>query len=124
MDNYKILHDNDLFDKDIKAHRYIQSKHCEEYTMSKYCFNCGTLAQLDFISHFGNTWTQHNIHKLYEIVIASLKNCPGHTKLIELQQLYKYVEKEIRDHSYYATINKYPALGYIIEVVKAHGLEH
>ncbi|RIB17834.1 hypothetical protein C2G38_2037407 [Gigaspora rosea] len=108
-DNYKILHDDDLFDKDVKAHGYIQK---------------GQPIPASFISHFGNTWTQHNIYKLYEIVIASLKNRPGHTKSTELQQLHKYVKKEIRDHSYYTTINKYPALGRIIKAVEAHGLEH
>ncbi|RIB08291.1 hypothetical protein C2G38_361024 [Gigaspora rosea] len=77
-----------------------------------------------FISRFGNTWTQYNISKLYELVIASLKNRPSKTKSTELEQLHKFIEKEIKDYSYYTTIKKYPALGHIIEAVETHGLEN
>ncbi|RIB13069.1 hypothetical protein C2G38_2041274 [Gigaspora rosea] len=154
-DNYKILRDDDLFDGKVKAHRYIQSKQCEGYTMSKYCSKYSILPQLEsvqkrnqryqeliaqidclfilkegqsipasFISRFGNTWTQYNISKLYELVVASLKNRPSKTKSTELEQLYKFIKKEIKDYSYYTTIKKYPALGHIIEAVETHGLEN
>src|SRR5581483_8086629 len=143
------------FDGKVKAHGYIQSNKCEGYTTSKYCPQCGILAQLEpvqkrnkryqeliaqidsllilkegqpipasFISQFGNTWTQYDIKKLYETVITSLKNHPGNTKSTELQQLQKYVKKEVKDHSYYTTIVKYPELGRIIEAVETHGLEN
>ena len=45
--NYKILHDDDLFDKNVKAYGYIQSKKCEGYTTYKYCPQCDILAQLE-----------------------------------------------------------------------------
>ncbi|CAG8752858.1 45671_t:CDS:2, partial [Gigaspora margarita] len=77
-----------------------------------------------FISYFGNTWMQYNINKLYELIIASLKNRPSKTKSTELEQLHKFIEKEIKDYSYYTTINKYSALGQIIESVETHGLEN
>ncbi len=153
--NYKILRDDDLFDKNVKVHRYIQSNKCEEYITYKYCPQCGILVQLEpvqkrnqryqeivaqidslftlkegkqipasFISQFGNTWTQYDIKKLYETVITLLKNHPGNTKLTELQQLQKYIEKEIKDHSYYMMISKYPAFGCIIEAVEIYGLKN
>jgi len=34
--NYRILRDNDLFDKNVKAHGYIQSNKCKGYTTYKY----------------------------------------------------------------------------------------
>ncbi|RIB11198.1 hypothetical protein C2G38_128256 [Gigaspora rosea] len=63
MDNYKILRDDDLFDKDVKAHGYIQSKHCEGYTISKYCSNCGNLAQLESV---------HKRNQYYQELIAQI----------------------------------------------------
>ncbi|CAI2197857.1 3973_t:CDS:2, partial [Funneliformis geosporum] len=153
--NYKILLDDNLFDKKIKTHGYIKSNKCEGYTTSKYCFECGNLAQSDavqkrnrryqelitqidcllllkegqpipasIISQFGNSWIQFDVKKLYDTVISSLKNRPGNTRSTELQQLFKYVEKEMSDHSYYTTINKYPALRHIIEAVETNGLEN
>ncbi|CAI2178867.1 7808_t:CDS:2 [Funneliformis geosporum] len=141
MNNYKILRDDNLFDKKIKTYGYIKSNKCEEYTTSKYCFKCDNLAQLDaidcllllkegqhisasIISQFGNSWIQFDVKKLYDTVISSLKNRPGNTRSTELQQLFKYVEKEMSDYSYYTTINKYPALGHIIEAVETNGLEN
>ncbi|CAG8729295.1 4066_t:CDS:2 [Cetraspora pellucida] len=154
-DNYKILCNDDLFDKNVKAYRYIQSKQYERYTTSKYCSKCSILSQLEsvqkrnqcyqeliaqidclfilkeeqkilasFILKFGITWTQYDINKLYKLVISSLKNHLGNTKSTELQQLHKYVEKEIKDYIYYITINKYSAFGHIIETVEAHRLEN
>ncbi len=58
------------------------------------------------------------------MVITSLKNHSGNTKSTELQQLQKYIEKEMKDHSYYTIISKYPVLGCIIEAVETHGLEN
>jgi len=48
-DKYKILRDDDLFDKNVKAHGYIKSNECEGYTTSKYCSKCGILAQTDAV---------------------------------------------------------------------------
>ncbi|GET65599.1 hypothetical protein GLOIN_2v1844828 [Rhizophagus irregularis DAOM 181602=DAOM 197198] len=154
-DKYKILRDDNLFDKNVKAHGYIKSNECEGYTTSKYCSKCGILAQMDavqkrnrryqeliaqidclfllkegqpipasIISQFGDSWAQYYIKKLHETIITSLKHRPGHTKSTELQQLCTYVEKEVSDHSYYVIVNKYPALGRIIEAVETHGLEN
>ncbi|GBC35239.1 hypothetical protein GLOIN_2v1844828 [Rhizophagus irregularis DAOM 181602=DAOM 197198] len=154
-DKYKILRDDNLFDKNVKAHGYIKSNECEGYTTSKYCSKCGILAQMDavqkrnrryqeliaqidclfflkegqpipasIISQFGDSWAQYDIKKLHETIITSLKHRPGHTKSTELQQLCTYVEKEVSDHSYYVIVNKYPALGRIIEAVETHGLEN
>ncbi|CAI2201963.1 8599_t:CDS:2, partial [Funneliformis geosporum] len=85
MNNYKILRDDNLFDKKIKTYGYIKSNKCEEYTTSKYCFKCDNLAQLDA---FGNSWIQFDVKKLYDTVISSLKNRPGNTRSTELQQLF------------------------------------
>ncbi|GES81354.1 hypothetical protein GLOIN_2v1844827 [Rhizophagus clarus] len=154
-DKYKILRDDDLFDKNVKAYEYIKSNKCEGYTTSKYCFKCGILTQTDavqkrnrhyqkliaqidclfllkegqpipasIISQFEDSWAQYDIKKLHETIIISLKHRPEHTKSTELQQLCTYVKKEISDHSYYVIVNKYPALGRIIEAVKTHGLEN
>ena len=79
---------------------------------------------VSFIFQFENTWTQYDIKKLYEMVIISLKNRLGNTKSTELQQLQKYIEKEMKDHSYYTMISKYLALGRIIKTVEIHGLEN
>ncbi|CAI2201421.1 3907_t:CDS:2, partial [Funneliformis geosporum] len=54
------------------------------------------------ISQFENSWIQFDVKKLYDT----------------------YVEKEMSDHSYYTTINKYPTLGHIIEAVETNRLEN
>ncbi|UZO29538.1 uncharacterized protein OCT59_023008 [Rhizophagus irregularis] len=124
-DKYKILRDDNLFDKNVKAHGYIKSNECEGYTTSKYCSKCeGQPIPASIISQFGDSWAQYDIKKLHETIITSLKHRPGHTKSTELQQLCTYVEKEVSDHSYYVIVNKYPALGRIIEAVETHGLEN
>ncbi|RGB26550.1 hypothetical protein C1646_770311 [Rhizophagus diaphanus] len=46
-DKYKILRNDNLFDKNVKAHGYIKSNECESYTTFKYCSKCGILAQMD-----------------------------------------------------------------------------
>jgi hypothetical protein len=61
--------------------------------------------------------------KIVELDMISISYI-SNARSIELQQLFKYVKKEISNYFYYTIINKYPALGCIIEVVKANGLEN
>lgn len=113
--NYKILRDDDLFDKNVKMHGYIKSNECEGYTTSKYYSKCDNLAQIkavqkrnrryqelivqidclfllkegqpipaNIISQFGDSWTQYDIKKLYEVVTTSFKRQPENTKSTEL----------------------------------------
>ncbi|CAI2188886.1 291_t:CDS:2, partial [Funneliformis geosporum] len=97
MNNYKILRDDNLFDKKIKAHGYIKSNKCEgnrryqELIMQIDCLLLlkeGQPIPASIISQFGNSWIQFDVKKLYDTVISSLKNRPGNTRSTELQQLF------------------------------------
>ncbi|GES84241.1 hypothetical protein GLOIN_2v1844827 [Rhizophagus clarus] len=88
--NYKILRDDDLFDRNVK---------------------------------YMGTFKATNVKNIQHLNIVLNTNHPGNTKSTELQQLQKYIEKEMKDYSYYTMISKYPTLGHIIEAVEIHGFD-
>ncbi|CAB4473950.1 unnamed protein product [Rhizophagus irregularis] len=118
-DKYKILRDDNLFDKMNRRYQELIAQIDCLFLLKE-----GQPIPASIISQFGDSWAQYDIKKLHETIITSLKHRPGHTKSTELQQLCTYVEKEVSDHSYYVIVNKYPALGRIIEAVETHGLEN